>query len=602
MIYYVSQKAQGQGLGTREEPFSSINQAAQVARPGDTVLIAPGIYREWVDPKWGGTGENQRITYAPWEKEAPVISGAEVVTGWSRYQGSLWTATVDNRLFGSYNPYADEIAGDWFDGFGRVHHTGEVFLDGEALSEAASLEELTPGCWFASVGKDTTTFYADFRGADPAASCVEVSVRPFCFFPSREGRNYITVSGLTLRQAATQWAPPTAFQPGLIGANWSKGWIIENCTIRDSKCVGISLGKRAEETDNLWSRDHRKGGAQTYTEVIFSNLNNGWSREKVGGHIIRNNEIFNCGQAGIVGNMGCAFSDVIGNHIHHINDRHEFGGAEMGAIKFHCGIDVVVEGNRIHHSTNGLWLDWEAQGAQVRRNAFFENNQDLFIEVCHGPCLVENNLFLSERSFLSASQGIACVHNLFAGEVQVLRDTNRFTMYHIPHSTMAAGVMLIYGGDDKLANNIFCGGQGPWHGTSLYDSYPTSWGDKSMENDTPMADVNNTLPVDIHHNLYVNGTPSCIHEKNPMVLEQPVSIAVTLENGHYYLETNLCAMDFRGEKITTACLGVAFQSGQPYENRDGSPIEVNRDYLGTPRGEAPTAGPFEQPVERLLLV
>lgn len=117
-------------------------------------------------------------------------------------------------------------------------------------------------------------------------------------------------------QSRYQWAPPTAFQPGLIGPHWSKGWIIENCKIHDSKCSGISLGKKHDLKDNCWSINPEKGGAQTYTEIIFSNLRDGWSREKIGGHIVRNNEIYHCGQAGIVGCMGGAFSDVVGNHIH----------------------------------------------------------------------------------------------------------------------------------------------------------------------------------------------------------------------------------------------------------------------------------------------
>jgi alpha-L-arabinofuranosidase len=37
-----------------------------------------------------------------------------------------------------------------------------------------------------------------------------------------------------MSQAATPWAPPTAEQVGLIGTNWSKGWIIENNTVSDS--------------------------------------------------------------------------------------------------------------------------------------------------------------------------------------------------------------------------------------------------------------------------------------------------------------------------------------------------------------------------------
>ena len=68
---------------------------------------------------------------------------------------------------------------------------------------------------------------------NPRNGNVEINVRRFCFWPENPGRNYITVRGFTMRQAATQWAPPTALQEGLIGPHWSKGWVIENNIISD---------------------------------------------------------------------------------------------------------------------------------------------------------------------------------------------------------------------------------------------------------------------------------------------------------------------------------------------------------------------------------
>ena len=97
--------------------------------------------------------------------------------------------------------------------------------------------------------------------------------------------------GLIIENVATQWAPPTAFQAGAIGPHWSRGWVIESCTVRNCKCCAISLGKRREDTDNLWTRDPAKGGAQTYTEVIFTNLHHDWTRNEVGSHTVRNNTI-----------------------------------------------------------------------------------------------------------------------------------------------------------------------------------------------------------------------------------------------------------------------------------------------------------------------
>ena len=62
MKIYVNANAAKNGNGTAEMPFRCINDAARIAQPGDEVLVAPGIYREYVDPVHAGT-EDQRITY-----------------------------------------------------------------------------------------------------------------------------------------------------------------------------------------------------------------------------------------------------------------------------------------------------------------------------------------------------------------------------------------------------------------------------------------------------------------------------------------------------------------------------------------------------------
>ena len=62
MIYYVNARAPREGNGTQERPFRRISDAANIALPGDEVLVYPGVYREQVSPRNGGTEEN-RITY-----------------------------------------------------------------------------------------------------------------------------------------------------------------------------------------------------------------------------------------------------------------------------------------------------------------------------------------------------------------------------------------------------------------------------------------------------------------------------------------------------------------------------------------------------------
>ena len=51
MIYYVDIHAGREGNGSRETPFRRINDAAKIAKPGDEVLVAPGVYQYVVRTK-----------------------------------------------------------------------------------------------------------------------------------------------------------------------------------------------------------------------------------------------------------------------------------------------------------------------------------------------------------------------------------------------------------------------------------------------------------------------------------------------------------------------------------------------------------------------
>ena len=197
---------------------------------------------------------------------------------------------------------------------------------------------------------DETVFFANFHDLDPNRENVELSVRSACFAPKEEGIGYITLSGFTVCKAATQWAPPTAFQEGMIAPHWSKGWIIEDCEVFESKCCGISLGKYLQKTNNnKWLHWKYKDGTQTERECIFLAQAEGWSKETIGSHIVRRCNIHDCGQTGIVGHLGGVFSIIEDCHIHHINNKQNLAGAEIGGIKMHAAIDTVIRSMTIRH-------------------------------------------------------------------------------------------------------------------------------------------------------------------------------------------------------------------------------------------------------------
>ena len=139
MIYYVNAKAPHEGNGSAERPFRRISDAAYLAQPGDEVLVYPGVYREQVSPRNGGT-EDQRITYRSVEPLGAVITGAETVSGWVKQENGLWMIRVDNSIFGGFNPYVVEVYGDWY--FApTVRHAGCVYLNGRAMYEALTMDE-----------------------------------------------------------------------------------------------------------------------------------------------------------------------------------------------------------------------------------------------------------------------------------------------------------------------------------------------------------------------------------------------------------------------------------------------------------------------------
>jgi len=549
--YHVSITGNDLNEGTVARPMRTVSSAARLARPGDVITVHEGIYREWVKPVRGGTGEKKRIIYRAAPGEKVIIKGSERITSWTRRSGGVWKVELPNSFFGEYNPYNLKLSGGWLN-YGKWHHRGDVYINGEAFYEKQTAQEVSEAgnTWHCQVDEDVTTILANFDKANPNTELTEINVRESIFMPEITGLKYITVDGFHFMHAAANWAPPTLeLQTGAVGPRMGKHWIIENCTITNARCVGIILG-------------HAPG-------VDYSDI------DAYGDHIIRNNIIKRCGQAGVAGQKGATRSLICNNFIEDTNYRREFGGWETAAIKFHNSVDTVISGNLIRgvfrqqQGAFGIWIDFGNQGIRITRNVIYNTQAaTVFLEMNHGPILVDNNVLIGQ-SIRSNSEATVFAHNLFVDcGYEYNPDTGRRSQYYEPHTTKGAGRKSGTAQDDKWYNNIFvrmgldrvktASGYESDYNIFLEGAKKSSFGDKNSVVDP-----------------YVTGLT---------VKDHPLGATITFS-------MNETPFSVKGPWVSAKLVGVFPTVGQTIEDRYGHPIKVDTDINGKKLTQ-PTAGPL----------
>jgi len=104
--FYVAPHGVDTNPGTLEQPLRTIQKAASLAGPGDTVFVRAGTYRETVSPLRSGEA-GRPIVFRNYEQETAVVSGTEVVpaNAWSTDGAPVYQTAVpmplgtDNQLF-----------------------------------------------------------------------------------------------------------------------------------------------------------------------------------------------------------------------------------------------------------------------------------------------------------------------------------------------------------------------------------------------------------------------------------------------------------------------------------------------------------------------
>ncbi|MHC6202942.1 hypothetical protein ACYULU_07090, partial [Breznakiellaceae bacterium SP9] len=105
----------------------------------------------------------RRVVFRAADGEKVVIKGSEAVSGWEPVEATaagrpstVWKKTLDNAFFGSCNPFAENIVGEWVV-HGHEKHLGDVYLNGRSFYEVTKYEDLAAPPLRTEVLDDWTT-------------------------------------------------------------------------------------------------------------------------------------------------------------------------------------------------------------------------------------------------------------------------------------------------------------------------------------------------------------------------------------------------------------------------------------------------------------
>lgn len=522
-LYEVSQRdaqANDQGPGTAGQPWKTLAAAARRVRPGDTVRIRGGIYREDFCIRVDGTKEAPiRFEAAP--GEWVVVTGADLLTGWRRVAlGSPVYSLAWPHRFIDWNEHMTHPDDEYHRVIGRCE---QVVVNGYLHRQVLSDEQLAPGTFVADPGRRKLLLW-DSSGGDPNQAVVEGAVRQeIC----RVEGDYIQLRGLRFRYAANM------AQNGAVRFTGAFG-IMEDCVVEGMNASGASFGGEDLLVRRCVFRDNGQEG-------------------------------FDACRAHRLRFTGCL---VENNNTKNFERDWEAGGNKLALCR-----DVVLEQSRfVRNRGNGIWFDIGNVDCVVRQCLIAENEgAGIFYEISYGLRAQDNvvvgNGFADRASAWGGQGGISlssspdCVidRNLLIGnrEGVAFREQTRTTA-----TIESDRERPVWNHDETIRNNLIAfnrdaqvrgwfdvDDQRHWPGKAVAGDSP------SIESGQPVALTLEKLRLRFADNVYWAaagqgwfqwGPPWARHEQYASLAEFRTGLG--LDTGGQAVEpafANVAALDFR---------------------------------------------------------
>jgi len=120
--YYVATKGSDSNQGSKEQPFKSIQVAADKMNPGDTVYIRGGNYFEQVNLSRVSGSKDKPFTFKAYQNEKVTLDGSIAIKQkWQKHNGNIYKTTLTQPIWQLFvNDKSMTSArwpnGNWYDG------------------------------------------------------------------------------------------------------------------------------------------------------------------------------------------------------------------------------------------------------------------------------------------------------------------------------------------------------------------------------------------------------------------------------------------------------------------------------------------------------
>ena len=340
--------------GTRARPLKTISAGAKIVKPGDTVLVRPGIYREAVNLTVSGT-EGRPITFQSETPGAAIVEGADITTNIKPEMSGIWSFAA---------PDLAPTPGGFAPG-------QQVYIDGAPLEFVTEIKNLTPGTYALDYDRKRV-FIAPLEEQQIGNSEVAYARRAGLFATTRPIDN-IHIKGFTLIHGAGSFLGPYAL---LVSG---QHWLVENNHILWSSYAGI----RIERTNHC---------------------------------IVRNNVVEWSGATGL-GGFANANLLLEKNILTYGNWRRQDTGFDGGAGKLVFTYDTIIKDNECAYNNGwGIWLDIACGDVLYQGNISHDNAQNagLFSEISWKTRFVDNIVYNNDQGIMvGETSGCDLSHNIF---------------------------------------------------------------------------------------------------------------------------------------------------------------------------------------------